>query len=156
MSQQEDANLLRQQAQKWATLVVKLHNTQVPAELETEKRALINFAKKIKEAVEGVVGTVPELDPMNQLGFIPIVVGVVGVAGAAAAITKWTYDYKKFMTKIAERDKLIAGGLSPEQAANVVNRAESPSMFQFNGTKTFTVLGLAALGLWFAKKEGYL
>lgn len=150
----DDVNILRRKAREWAQVVVNLHNTQVPPEFEDEKRALLNMAKKIKTYIEKATGTIPELDPMNQLGALPVVFGVVGVAAAAAAVTKWTYDYKKFVKKISDRNALIKDGVDPQTAANIVAQADTSPLFDtikstFSDTKNLAMLGVAGLGLWY-------
>ncbi len=123
---------LRDQVRAWAEKVVQLHNTEVPAEFEDEKQALLVFAQKIKQTVEGVTGTIPELAPMTEigLGLLPVVIGVVGGAGAAAAITKWVLDYNKFKLKIQDRNALIASGMSAQAASNIVEQtSNTPTMF---------------------------
>ena len=132
---------LKNRAQQWAAMVVELHNTPVPPELEAEKKGLLQFAKRVKETIERVFpnafATAKELNEMD-LGAIPLIIPAVLVAAAAAAITKWTYDYKKFMTKIVMHKNLDASGATDEQAARVITQLENKS--QFLGTMTNKVL----------------
>lgn len=153
----EDINYLQQKAREWAGQVVNLYNTKVPPEYEAEKRALISTAKGIKDAVEYVTGPLSVLAPMDELGFFPVVIGAVGVAGAVALIVKWTLDYQTFVKKIQDRNALIAGGMTPQQAANISNMSEKQggSLINFDGKK----LGLLALlgvgGYLVGKKQGW-
>lgn len=120
MDSAQDLNFLERKAHDWAIKVRTLHNTPVAPQHEGEKRTLLNFAKKIKDNIEAVTGNIPALDPIDELGIWPLAFGVVGVSAALAAITKWTLDYKKFMVKVNETNKLIARGHSPQQAAEIV------------------------------------
>jgi citrate lyase gamma subunit len=121
---------LKQRAQQWAAMVVELHNTPVPLELEEEKKGLLQFAKRVKESIERVFpdafATAEELNKMD-LGAIPLIIPAVLVAAAATAITKWIYDYKKFMTKVMMHKNLVEGGASNEQAARVITQLENKS-----------------------------
>lgn len=120
-----DLNFLEKQALAWAEKVVKLYKTPVPPQLQTAKNNLIATAKTIKEKVESLTGKKPYLAPMDQLGFIvPVVVG--GVAWAIAAIVKWTTDYDKFNTEVEQFNSLVKGGMTPDQAANVMNKQKQP------------------------------
>lgn len=155
----DDTSYLKQKAQEWAAKVVSLYHTPVPPEYETEKRALLTAAKKIKDTVEYITGPLTALAAMNsmQLGVIPVVIGVVGVAGAVTLIVKWTLDYQTFVKKVQDRNKLIAAGMTPTQAANVTNSMEkqSGSLFGFDTKKL--LLGLSGLGALFifGRKQGW-
>lgn len=146
--QKNDLNYLERKAKDWALLVVKLHNTPMPADLEPRKKKLMDFAYRIKSSIENLTGPIQALSPMNELGAIPLVIGVVGAGAAAAAITKWTTDYKKLILTTQERNKLISQGMSPNQAAYIVNSANKPtSIFGINTSKL--ILPLAVIGtLW--------
>lgn len=147
----EDVSYLKRKAQEWAGKVVNLYYMPVPPEYEAEKRALLATAKKLKDAIESVTGPLQFLAPMNELGFIPVVIGVVGVAGAVALIVKWTLEYQTFVKKVQDRNALIAGGMSPEQAVRVTNQMEKQraSLFGIDTSKLLlTAGGLGALFLF--------
>lgn len=155
-----DVSYLKQKAQEWAGKVVNLYHMQVPPEYEAKKRALLSSAKKIKDSIEYLTGPLAYLSAMNSmnLGFIPVVVGVVGVTGAIAAVTYWITDYNKFLVTVEERNKLIAAGLSPQQAANIVSQNhDKESFFGFKIDSSKIVLGLGGIGLvyFIAKKQGW-
>lgn len=151
-----DLNFLQERAQVWAGHVVNLHNTEVPPNMEPAKQALLTTAKGIKNAIEKITGPLKYLEPMNQLGILPVIVGTVGVAGAAALITKWTYDYKRFIKKVEERNKLMAGGLSAEQAAKVVNMSDqSKPLFQIVSPKALLFGGGAIALYMIGKRKGW-
>lgn len=142
----DDLNILQRKAKEWAQLVVNLHNTPVPKEFEDEKAGLINFARKIKSAIEKVTGKTEVLEPLDELGWLPVA-AIIGVAGAAAAITKWTLDYRLFIKKVQERNVLISGGMAPEQAARVVNMAEKSTSSFLPSLPSWTPL--AAMGAFY-------
>lgn len=154
----QDVSYLKQKAQEWAGKVVNLYHMQVPPEYEAEKRALLTTAKKLKDAIESITGPLQFLAPMNQLGFIPVVIGVVGVAGAVALIVKWTLDYQTFVKKVQDRNALIAGGMSPEQAARVANQMEKQSGSLFGIDTSKLLWGAGGLGAlyFFAKKQRWI
>ncbi len=149
----EDLNFLQQKAREWALKVVELHNTKVPAEFEGQKAKLLYAAKTIKDTLEKTIGKASYLEPMNQLGFLPILVGGTVIAGSIAAITKWTLDYKTFSDKIAQQNRLIASGLSPQQAANVVNSGVS---FSFSTLAKYALpaFGVGLLAYFLTRKKG--
>lgn len=153
----QDVSYLKQKAQEWAGKVVNLYHMQVPPEYEAEKRALLATAKKLKDAIESITGPLQFLAPMNELGFIPVVIGVVGVAGAVALIVKWTLDYQTFVKKVDDRNKLIQGGLSPQQAANIVNMSEKQSspLFGFDMKKMVLPVLILGGGYLYGKKQGW-
>lgn len=152
----DDVGYLKSKAQEWAGLVVNLYNTPVPAHLQAEKNALINTAKKIKDTIETVTGPLSIMEPLNHLGVIPVVIGIVGVGTAVTLITKWVIDYQTFTKKVAEYRALQDGGLSPQQAANVVAKLDDKTLFGLNTNKIiWSVGGLGAL-YFFAKKQRWI
>lgn len=119
---------LRQKAREWAQSVVELHNTPVPADLESEKRELLNRAKTVKNAIEKVFGTLEELKPIAQiqeLGAVPILVPAAVIAAASAAIGAWYLSYKKFKKKLEGYNTLRHSGLTHEQALSVIGKDEN-------------------------------
>lgn len=140
MSQTQELNFLQQKGRAWALQVVELHKTKVPAQFQTKKDALLSSAKTIKKLIESAVGKSAALAPMDQLGFIPAVLGAGAITAGLAAITKWSLDYKKFNSELKYQKELVNSGLSPQQAANVVNAGK------FN-PKTLLKYAIPAIGV---------
>ena len=153
MAEQIDENVFKAKAREWAQAVVTLANTDVPANMEGEKRRLLNLAKTIKEKVEMVTGPLDYLAPMNQLGFVPIVIAGA-VAAAASAIGYWYYDYNKFVAKINDRNTLIAGGMTPQQAANIVSQTDGGILSNVSNIAKYGAI--AAIAYIAAKKMRFI
>lgn len=153
----DDLNYLQTRAREWAAKVVNLYHMKVPPEFEPGKKALLTTAKKIKDAVETITGPLDYLKPMNELGILPLVIGAIGVSGAIALIVKWTLDYNTFLSKVNERNKLIAAGMDPVQAAKVANmadRTESP-LFGIDFSKLAFPALVTVVGFLYGKKQGW-
>lgn len=156
----EHLNMLQQKARDWALLVVKLYHTDVPKDLEPEKRLLLKAAQKIKETIEKITGPISALSPMNEiqdqnLGFVFLIIGAAVILSAIAAITKWTLDYKSFMAKVADRNNLIAQGMSPQQAAQITATTAGNTGW-LDSVKKFWPIGVIGLGAlyYFSHKRG--
>lgn len=151
----DDLNYLQTKAREWASKVVNLYHTPAPSDMQAQKTALMNTAKSIKDTVEAITGPLTFLEPMNQLGFIPVIIGVAGVAGAVAMIVKWTLDYQTFIKKVEDRNALIKGGLSPQQAANVTNMSEKQgtTLFGFDLKQLVWPAMIIGGGYLYGKKQ---
>lgn len=139
---------LKQRARDWAAKVVELANMEVPSHLEGEKSGLLKFAKTVKNSIEKVFPSfseVAEIDELQELGFVPIVAGAA-VAVAAAAIAKWTYDYNKFKTKVAEYNRLVGIGMGPGEAAKVIDSLDPQKGFFNFSAKSLLPLVLVGGG----------
>lgn len=113
-------NNFKAKARDWAINVVTLTNTEVPPSLQSQKRTLLSRANIIKTGVEKIFGTMDEFVNVG-LGLLPVV--PIAVLGASiAAMTKWTYDFVKFMTAVKEQRRLEATGMSPDKAAEIANQ----------------------------------
>ncbi|PCI44007.1 MAG: hypothetical protein COB41_05580 [Proteobacteria bacterium] len=160
MNDEDSLNFLQKKARDWASKVVDLHNTQVPQAFEKEKQSLLSAAKIIKNTIEKVTGNLHYLDPMDNLGIAPVVIGALGVSAAIAAITAWVYRYKTLLTKIEDRNRLMANGLTPTQASIVVATTEGGFSNAFLTGKfdfrPLLIISVALGGLWFATKKGAL
>lgn len=123
----ERYRFLRERARRWAVQVQRVIDTPVPTALEGEKQSLLNFARQIKSTLEQVFGAVDEFAPLrSELGSsIPLMVGGSILLAAGAAITKWTFDYKRFMEKAAKVRSLMADGMPQKDAVNMANIAYS-------------------------------
>jgi len=82
---------------------------------------------------------------INGLGVLPIIpIAVVG--GSIALLGKWVSDAYIFMEKLKESKRLqMEKGLTPEQAAKVVDRLEKKGAFVNVGLKRL-IVPLAILG----------
>lgn len=117
---------LKQKAREWASKVVKLYNTPVPKELESEKNSLLKYAKVVKESIEKVLGKVDEfgeIDKIDGLGFVLPLVPVVAISAAAVAIANWYYRNDALTKKLSAYSKLVDGGLSHQQALSVIKES---------------------------------
>ena len=151
---EQDVNFLIAKAREWARKVVEVFNTPAPGALAADKAKLLKWANVIRATLEKIGITFDELKPIqNQLGIIPFVIGGVAIAAAAAAIAKWTYDYKKFMTKVTEQRRLEAGGMDAAQAAAIVQNTYSDPGFLSSMLKPKFLLPLGALAAaWYIFK----
>jgi hypothetical protein len=143
-----DENIFKAKAREWAQTVVRFSNTPVPPDMEAQKQSLLKMAKNIKSKVEAAAGPLDYLSPMNQLEFVPVIVAGA-VAVAASAIGYWYYDYNKFMAKIADRNSLIASGLSPQQAANISAQSDGGV---FSNVSQIVKYGAIGAALFFGAK----
>lgn len=146
-------SFLKRKAREWALLVVKLHNTPVPPALEGQKQTLLNFARRIKTSVENITGPLDALSPLNQLGIIPVLIGGAAIGGVIAAITKWTLDYRRFMAKLAEQRLLIEQGVSPAEAANIVNQSDKRISLFGSLNKPLLIGALVLGGAWLYSRK---
>lgn len=145
---------LKGKAREWAASVVELHNTPYPVELQGEKDKLLNRAKTIKTGIEKIFGTIDELAPIAQiqeLGAVPILVPAAIIAASSAAIAKWYYDAKKLEERKKTYDSLRTGGLTHNQALNVV---DGKGGFLEQSRKLLIPVGLGLAGyLFFIKRR---
>lgn len=146
LGSEENFNWLEKKAREWAQSVVELYYTPVPPQLQADKNALLERARKIKTTVEKVTGPLDALRPLDpiiqELGFLPLIVGAVGVSAAAAAITAWYTSYKKFKEKAALLKDLQAKGVAPDQAARIINTTFGEQSFLNSLSKTLVPLAL--------------
>lgn len=147
---------LREQAREWAARVVTFYNTPVPADLQADKDAILSYANTVKSTIEKATGPLDELTSMNQiqtLGFWPVAVGAVAIAAAAAAIAGWYYKEKLFYARLDEFNKLMDGGLTYEQSANIVLGNQSLSSNLVTITKYALPLSVISIGAYYYFKR---
>jgi len=116
-------NALKSQAKTWARKVVVLYNTPVAPQLESQKNDLLSRAKIIKNKVESIMGALDELRDTNLGIAVPVIVGASVIAVVAAAITKWSLDYNALMSLNSQVDKMVASGMSYQDAYNLATKA---------------------------------
>ena len=143
-------------AQEWAILVNELRDTVVtdPA-LITKKQSLLKWAETIRKGVESITGTIDGLGGAG-LGITPLV-PIAVVAASLAAMTKWTYDYKKFKEAASMQKELIASGTSPKTANEMVTKlfGKGP-LVSFKSPKLIGAILIAGGGYLFAKNQGWI
>lgn len=69
---------------------------------------------------------------LGEMGAVPVVVVGVGIVAAAAALTlivKWITDTVQLMQRLNAQQALIAQGVSPAQAAQIVQQNSATSLF---------------------------
>lgn len=69
------------------------------------------------------IGAVREYinEPEQQLGIIPLI-PIAAISGALAIMAKFAKDVYLFERKITEQNRLIAGGVPPAQAAEIIKK----------------------------------
>jgi hypothetical protein len=83
---------------------------------------------------------------LNGLGVVPLVIGIGAITAALAAITKFLADAWSLSKRIEEQQRLEATGLTPQEAAGVMERSTGAStgrQFVMN-LVPFAALALAA------------
>lgn len=84
---------------------------------------------------------------LNGLGVLPALIPVAVIVTAVAGIVFWTRDSILFFQKVQEQQRLEASGMSPEQAAALVEaKAEESITSSIGGALKFVIIGGA---LWF-------
>lgn len=141
----------RNKAREWAQEVVKVYNTPVPKELETEKGALLKSAALIKKSVEGIFGTLDEFAQIG-LGFLPLLIPAAVILGASAAIYKWYTDYEAFKKKLAYHKMLTESGETPGSASKIIGDLTSGNVDSL-GSKKLLIIGAAIVGGYFIFKK---
>lgn len=92
-----------------------------------ELRATIgDYLAKIDAAVQWLKGAgswISDVFGFNGLGALPALIGIGAIAAALAAVTKFLTDAWALSRRIEEQQRLEARGLSPQEAAAVVERS---------------------------------
>lgn len=90
---------------------------------------------------------------LGGMGAVPLVVGVVGVAAAAAVIAlvaRWITEAYQFTQRLNALERLERQGLSPQEAARVVNQTvgapSQPGIFGIPWTYLIGGVALIVLG----------
>lgn len=89
------------------------------------RATIADYLGRIDSAVQWLKGAgawVSEAFGLNGLGAIPALIGIGAVAAALAAVTKFLTDAWSLSKRIEEQQRLEARGLSPQEAAAVVER----------------------------------
>jgi hypothetical protein len=112
-----------------------------------ELRATIaDYLGKIDAAVQWLKGAgawIADAFGFNGLGALPVLIGVAAIAAALAAVTKFLTDAWALSKRIDEQQRLEARGLTPQEAAAVVERGTAGSA----GSQWLKLLaGAAAVG----------
>lgn len=113
-----------------------------------ELRATIaDYLGKIDTAVQWLRGAgswIAETFGFGNLSALPVLIGVAAIAAALAAVTKFLTDAWSLSKRIEEQQRLEATGLTPAQAAAVMDR----SILGSAGSQWLKILGgVAALGV---------
>jgi hypothetical protein len=64
---------------------------------------------------------------LQGLGIVPLVIGIGAITAALAAVTKFLTDAWSLSKRIEEQQRLEATGLTPQEAANVMERTTGSS-----------------------------
>lgn len=106
--------------------------------------------QKVKDGTQGVVSWlkgVVGMDGLGSLGVVPLI-PIAVVSASVFGIAKVTADAWQFAKRLSEVRRLEGQGLSPSQAAAVVNQAApSRALFQLD-TKWIVLGALGAIGVW--------
>jgi len=144
-------NNFKAKSRDWALKVVELVNTEVPGPLVPEKNRMISRAKVIKQGIESVFGALDEFEGVG-LGVLPLI--PVAVIGASlAAISKWTYDFARFMTAVKEQRRLESTGMSPEKAAELARQGLSSPFINIDFKKLLLPAAIIGGGLWYFSRK---
>lgn len=109
--------------------------------------ATINSLRRVRNTVSGWLGTIGRAVGLGEMGAIPLVpIAVISASAALAAISKWIKDAFVFSRRLNELRRLEGQGLSPGQAANVVNKTLGPAESLFFGINLKWVV-IGGLGL---------
>lgn len=111
-------------------------------------RQVVPFSESSPDAPQGTWEA--EGWGLNGLGAIPIIIGVAAISAALAAVTKFLTDAWSLARRLQEQARLEASGLSPQEAAAVVERTvgESAASSIVKSAGKVVLLGLAAWVGW--------
>lgn len=91
-----------------------------------ELRATIaDYLGRIDSAVQWLKGAgawIADTFGLNGLGAIPALIGIAAIAGALAAVTGFLTDAWSLSKRIEEQQRLESRGLSPQEAAAIVQQ----------------------------------
>lgn len=111
----------------------------------------IDRAAKVYESVRDWVSSTFGLNgndinnKVNELGVIPLI-PIALIIGSLAAMSKWVSDAYEFNERLKEIRRLEATGLSPAEAAAIVERTMDKGFFGGAGNLVpIALLGVAAL-----------
>ncbi|MEN9924366.1 MAG: hypothetical protein RL268_492 [Pseudomonadota bacterium] len=116
------------------------------------RQTIGDYLSKIDTAVQWVKGAgqwVADAVGLNGLGFVPVLIGIGAITAALATVTAFLSDAWALSKRIEEQHRLEARGLSPQEAAQVVDRSTAASAGSSWIKQLAAVLGVAALG-WLA------
>lgn len=134
----------RTKAQEFMQAVARLDAiTDVPPNLQEEYRTLQGRAGVVKNSIAWITETVDNItgffsdvfqfdgvsavrdyinnDTPNTLGFVPLL-PIAAITGALALMGKFIADVYLFERKIAEQQRLVARGISEQEAAQIVDQ----------------------------------
>lgn len=111
-------------------------------------RQVVPFSESSPDAPQGTWDA--EGWGLNGLGAIPIIIGVAAISAALAAVTKFLTDAWALSRRLQEQARLEAGGLSPAEAAAIVERTSGDSALSsvVKSAGKVALLGLAAWAGW--------
>lgn len=124
--------------------------------LIAEKRALMNRAstvdatiKNLDKTVEYFAGLLKKIG-VGGLGVLPVL-PVVAVAGAVTLISKWLKDTYEFSVKMNRVRELEQKGVSPSEAARIVEKTTEAGqgLFSLKGLNTLITLAVIGGAAWF-------
>ena len=110
---------------------------------------------RIDSAVQWVKGAGDWLKSafgLSGLGVVPVVIGIGAITAALAAITKFLVDAWSLSKRIEEQQRLEARGLSPQQAAAIVEQGTGSSAGRQFVTSLIPFAALALVGYFLARK----
>lgn len=108
----------------------------------------VPFSESSPDAPQGTMEA--EGWSLNGLGAIPIIIGVAAISAALAAVTKFLTDAWALSRRLQEQARLEASGLTPQQAAAIVERSsgDSAATSIAKSLGKVALLGLAAWMGW--------
>jgi len=135
-------------------------------ELKSDYTSLMDKGDWVRAAIEKVTSGVDALTgwfrstfgaaSADQLGFVPLIPLAV-IAASTAAIAKWMSDAYTFSRRLSAIEKLEAGGMSPQQAADLVAAQEPAGLlnFKLGGAMPVYIIGIGALAylMWRFRKR---
>ena len=124
------SRLRSQEAAARTSAALSAEYDEVMARASSLRATIADYLGRIDAAVQWLKGAgawISEAFGLNGLGALPALIGIGAIAAALAAVTKFLTDAWALSKRIEEQQRLEARGLSPQDAAAVIERTTTAS-----------------------------